>query len=227
MLLLSAACCIEETSLLDFTMSSVARKSEMSMGTVYKHFYSKEDLIVALCTLSIEHRVQVLEKLFSMFMNTPQKLAACCLLNTDKMKRYPFSGELEVLSASESLLARVSELRRDRLEKANACHDDLVVHLLEAAINNGELILDDGIERRLNHLFFLILGYLKVGNESKKIVECRLNDRGHLAIPERSNSSSCLDTFYHMQINACHWRSPLDEEGVVIVTDILRELNLD
>ncbi len=48
MILASAAHCIQDSSLLDFKMSDIAKGAGLSMGSVYKHIQSKEDLLVAL-----------------------------------------------------------------------------------------------------------------------------------------------------------------------------------
>lgn len=50
MILSSAAQAIEETSLLDFSMSSVAKLAGLSMGSVYKFVQCKEDVLIALAT---------------------------------------------------------------------------------------------------------------------------------------------------------------------------------
>jgi AcrR family transcriptional regulator len=42
-ILTAAAQCIAETSLMDFTMSSIAKRAGLSMGSIYKHIQTKED----------------------------------------------------------------------------------------------------------------------------------------------------------------------------------------
>ena len=62
LILEAAAQCIEETSLLDFTMSAISKKAGLSMGSIYKHIQSKEDVLVALGWRSLANLSEAFEK---------------------------------------------------------------------------------------------------------------------------------------------------------------------
>ena len=55
----AAVGCIEESSLLGFTIGAIAKRAGLSVGSLYKHVQSKEDLLVALATRQARHTRQL------------------------------------------------------------------------------------------------------------------------------------------------------------------------
>ena len=60
----AAAECIAETSLLDFTMSSISKAAKLSMGSIYKHVQCKEDIIFALATSVFQFQSNIFSQIF-------------------------------------------------------------------------------------------------------------------------------------------------------------------
>lgn len=66
LILKAAVKCIEASSLLDFTMSAISKEAEISMGSVYKHIKSKEDVLVALGYYSQIHFMELVNKVMAL-----------------------------------------------------------------------------------------------------------------------------------------------------------------
>ena len=53
---------IRQDGLLNLQMARLAEKCDYAVGTLYQHFASKEDLLVALATENVQHRVEMFER---------------------------------------------------------------------------------------------------------------------------------------------------------------------
>jgi AcrR family transcriptional regulator len=62
----AAARCIEASSLLDFTMAAISKEVGLSMGSIYKHIQSKEDVLLALGTRSRLHFGALVRKVIAL-----------------------------------------------------------------------------------------------------------------------------------------------------------------
>jgi AcrR family transcriptional regulator len=139
MILAAAATCIEQSSLLDFTMSSISKEAGLSMGSIYKHIQSKEDVLVALATQMYGNLYQVFSDVMVLGLPCPVRLIAIQLLAFEKVGMYSFDDHLETLVANEAVLRRASSHWREKMRSADEavetlCHDSIV-----RALGSGEL----------------------------------------------------------------------------------------
>ena len=78
---------IEESSLLDFTMSDIAKRAGLSVGSIYKHVQSKEDVLVAIGTRMMANQHRVFGEVLALPLKTPERLIAVSLLPPSKDAR--------------------------------------------------------------------------------------------------------------------------------------------
>lgn len=111
--------CVEQTSLLDFTMSAIAKEAELSMGSIYKLVQCKEDIIFALAHRVYSHYSNIFEQVLALDLTTPEKIMAITLLNPKKIEPYSFSSHLESFAANELVINKASPLWTERMLAAN------------------------------------------------------------------------------------------------------------
>ncbi|KPZ56801.1 MULTISPECIES: TetR/AcrR family transcriptional regulator [Pseudoalteromonas] len=100
--------CVLESSLLDFKMSNIAKSAGISMGSVYKHVQSKEDVLVALSVRIDSQALKVIQEVLALPYTLPVKIIAIHLLSQEAMYRYPFGYQLINMMSAEDLLAKAS-----------------------------------------------------------------------------------------------------------------------
>ncbi len=108
MILSSAAQAIEETSLLDFSMSSVAKLAGLSMGSVYKFVQCKEDVLIALATQMFQEKQRVFKQVLALPLTTPERLIAISLLDFSKVQMFSFDDQLESIVNTRAIMKRSS-----------------------------------------------------------------------------------------------------------------------
>ena len=129
-LLIEAAIkCIEETSLLDFTMASIAKEAKLSMGTVYKHVQSKEDVLVAICSKMLKHQAKVFKDMLSLPLTMPERLLCNVLITPSTFYKYSFGVQLEMLCSSNAVLKRAS---KSGLNQLTRCSDEITATFQKA-----------------------------------------------------------------------------------------------
>jgi AcrR family transcriptional regulator len=143
-LILNAAVkCIENSSLLDFTMSSISKECELSMGSIYKHIQSKEDVLVALGTRMFEHLFSVFKKVLALPLPGSDLLVAAQLIDFEKAGLYSFGPLLETLVSNEAVLQRASKGWLEKMIKADEALEAQFCQILNELVDRQELQISD------------------------------------------------------------------------------------
>lgn len=145
-ILQAAAKCIEATSLLDFTMSAISTEAGLSMGTIYKHIQSKEDVLLALGRNSQLHFQGLARKVMAMPLPIAARLVAVQMIDDEHASPYSFGSELTTLLANEAILRRASPGWLDKYIAADIAVDDFFSEQIEKACEDGELSLDNTLK---------------------------------------------------------------------------------
>lgn len=146
----AAVACIEESSLLGFTIGAIAKRAELSVGSLYKHVQSKEDLLVALATRLSQHTRRLYGEILGADLSSPQRIIALSLLNPEKTRLFNFDEHLNTLISSEAILRRASTQWLGQMREAAESIDLMFSEFFHAAAANGELAIAD--EDELNTL---------------------------------------------------------------------------
>lgn len=221
MILNAAVECITETSLLDFTMSSIAKGAGLSMGSIYKHVQCKEDIIFALAARVFTKHCETFEKILALPITTPEKIIAITLINPKKVELYPFDNHLESFSVNELIISRASEKWADRMVKANEACEEVFYNCMKSAAQSGELTLEGDTDQMIEEInlgsWALCVGFQNI----HRVIEVRNiaagTDTLHEPIATDANNVRSLQRL----LNSYTWQQPLTSEGVERVAKML------
>ena len=133
-----------ERGYLGLTMDRIAKEIEYSKGTVYQHFRSKEDLVVALATETAHKRAELFERA-SLFRGRPrERLWAVGIAYELFVRLYPAHFHSERLIHAASIREKAAERRDEILEDCEERCGQVVAGILRDAIAAGDLELPSG-----------------------------------------------------------------------------------
>jgi len=130
---------IEESSLLDFSMSAIAKLAGLSMGSVYKFVQCKEDVLIALATRMFQQRHCIFKKVLALPLTTPERLIAMSLLDCSKVQTYSFDNQLESIVNTEAMMKRCSERWLAQMIFCGERCQSMFQQFLQNAADSGEL----------------------------------------------------------------------------------------
>ena len=219
----ASAKCIRESSLLDFKMSAIAKEAGISVGSVYKHVRSKEDVLVALATRMITFSHNVIAEVLSTPLTAPQRLLSPVLLDPRKIYQEPFGMHLEMLISNEALLQRASPRWIDKLnvldrQMEQLFFESLVGDELDAEGQRREEL----VEELMVGLWSMHVGFIQVALHRSAIGTHEGTHPLPLPFPLPTNHSLVNNAF--MLINAYPWQKPLTKEGIDIAATELTKL---
>ena len=130
---------IEESSLLDFSMSAIAKLAGLSMGSVYKFVQCKEDVLIALATRMYQERQQVFKKVLSLELTSPERIIAASLLDFSKVQMYNFDSQLESIVNTDAMMKRCSSRWLTQMIACGERCQTMFQSFLQVAAMSGEL----------------------------------------------------------------------------------------
>jgi len=220
----SAALCIEESSILDFTMSAVGKKAELSIGSIYKHVQSKEDVLVALAERVFSYQLCVFKDVMALPLTTPERLIAVMLLSQDKLCHYPFGVQLKMLASNEAVLQRASSRWIEKLWRVNDKATRVFENAMVDACESGELTVSktnrDAVISTLSiglwsmHVGFVEVAYQQIAFEKHKV-------GGASPFPVAIDHAFVMSA--KQQINSFSWKTPLDDVGIERASELIIE----
>ncbi|MCF2948246.1 TetR/AcrR family transcriptional regulator [Paraglaciecola aquimarina] len=226
LILNAAITAIEETSLLGFKMSDIAKYAGMSMGSVYKHVQSKEDVLLALATANLKQTQKHFAAIYQLELTTPERYIAMILTDKSKANLFPFASHLEMLITNDAILSRCSEAWKHRFHSADTNVDAQCSAYINQALATKELRIPNGEQDYANKfslgLWAISVGFIHVSNQL----------RGKHLFGHITPDSELLDhTSLQIQtiknyINAYDWQSPLTDEGIHRAISALKTLDL-
>jgi len=222
----AAVQCIADSSVTSFTMAKVAAKAELSMGSVYKHFQCKEDIVMALTSASFSHISSVFQHVFNLPLTTPEKIIALCLLSPEKMQLFSFGSELESYATNDAVIRKASPLWTQKMIEAGAlCEQTFKTRLAEGITTKdfaNSVDLDTFIEEITVSGWAMNAGYEQVlrVQQSRQIVE------GNASLSMPLETMDPLVRSLVRLINSYPWQYPLTKEAVNKTANLLTEENL-
>jgi AcrR family transcriptional regulator len=153
-LLVIAEQLVREEGFANFTMDKLTNNSSYSKGTIYNHFNSKEDLILALCNKSLQKELCLFKHAATFEGNSREK----CLAVLYAYQKHAFEDPtlfMCVLSAkTPAVLEKSSPERLEKQEELSKEVTQFCDGLFSDALEDGSLVLEPGVE--LNSLVFAI-----------------------------------------------------------------------
>lgn len=223
MILDAAVQSIEESSILDFTMSQIAKSAGLSMGSVYKHVQSKEDVLIALATGMYENEYARYKAILSMPVSAPEKIIGINLMHRWKTDTYSFESQLDNLVTTQALVERCSAGWLARMRNQCSQIESLFKLFLTEAADSGEFISGHEAIEELNlAVWSFTTGYFHVVRQ----YQCHVQDKAEQPNPHLCQSSEIGDDALHIRglvrlLNAYDWREPLTCDGIKKVCQLL------
>ena len=223
----SAAKCIQSSSLLDFTMSAISKEAGLSMGSIYKHIQSKEDVLVALGYRSKVHFKNLVHQIFELPLPPVAKIVAVQLMDHSLVSDIGFGPQLETLLGNESILKRASRRWLEKFMEINIEVEDVFTQLLLHACESSELLVaQDEKANLVNEIvtssWSLCVGHTQVAMQrgSRNIL-----DQG-IPPPVRYESDATIIQTLKRLLNTYQWKSPLTSELIEYTCGQLQQSGL-
>ncbi|MBI2382853.1 MAG: TetR/AcrR family transcriptional regulator [Gammaproteobacteria bacterium] len=132
---------VREDGLLKLQMSRVADRCEYAVGTLYLHFASKEDLLVALTTQNLREHAGLFRRVAQWNASTRDRMFAIGVADMIFVRRNPEHFRLAQYALCEVVWRAASARRREDLLAANQPIGAIVAGIVEEAVAAGDLEL--------------------------------------------------------------------------------------
>jgi len=223
----AAANCIEASSLLDFTMSAISKESGFSMGTIYKHIQSKEDVLVALAYRMYTHLLNTFKEIQSLPLPIPERLMAVSLICKEKVYLYDFDDQLGSLVVSKAVLQRASRGWLEKMIHTDKAVEESFANIIREAYTTGELIVDadqkDSLVEEINvGLWSMCVGFTQVAVQldARNII----GQGKEIALTVNPDSLIIKNT--QRLINSYPWKNPITSASIENICRTLEEKGL-
>ncbi|MCP4167218.1 MAG: TetR/AcrR family transcriptional regulator [Chloroflexi bacterium] len=130
---------IHEKGFLSLTMSELADAVEYSVGTLYRHFETKEDLLVALAVQSIERRARLFDRIKELDRITRDRIYGILVVRLLLAHSAPETFEIERLASSPSIWKRATVERYRSMVDMEQCCSSIVADIIAEAMAAGDL----------------------------------------------------------------------------------------
>lgn len=125
--------------LLSLQMAPIARACDYSTGTLYQHFASKEDLLVAICTDLVSNRVELFQKIAAWKAPSRDRMFGIAVADVIFARHYPEHFSLAQYIFTEVVWRSTSSERREQCLLAHKPLGLAVQDILEDAIAAGDV----------------------------------------------------------------------------------------
>lgn len=132
---------IREDGLLSLQMSRLAGRCEYAVGTIYQHFASKEDLLVALTTENVRDHAELFRRVARWDTGTRERMFGIGVADMIFVQRNPDHFRLAQYALCEVVWQAASPARREALLAANKPLAASVAGIVEEAAGCGDLDL--------------------------------------------------------------------------------------
>ena len=119
------------------TMEDIARQAEVSVGTIYLYYRSKEDLYVSLLFESMQRMSEAIEKIMASGLSPDRQLKRVWDYFYDYHARHSQSYRVLVFLQQPGLTAGISPKTLQEINVRAARNFSLVSHIVAAAIDKG------------------------------------------------------------------------------------------
>jgi AcrR family transcriptional regulator len=130
---------IRQDGLLNLQMARIAEKSEYAVGTLYLHFASKEDLLLALITRVFRDYIGLVRQAEAWKAPSRDRMFAVGVADMVFVRRYPDYFRIAQYSLCEVVWKAASPERRQAFMEANDPLVEIVAGIVEDARRAGDL----------------------------------------------------------------------------------------
>lgn len=130
---------IRREGLLHLQMSRLAEACDYATGTLYQHFASKEDLLLAIATEDLRRRAMAFAPIPGLPLSSRERMLAVVLTDIDFISGHPEHFQLLQYVSTEVIWTSASPDRRQALVDAGAPISEAVSQVVTAGIAAGDL----------------------------------------------------------------------------------------
>lgn len=130
---------IAEEGFFNLRMTDLAKKSEISVGTLYVHFESKEDLLIGIGIHSIRKRYELFQYVHDKYTDPVERLSAILICDHILNEKIGEISEIERLAQFPSVWKRASYRRMEEMNLLCQNIGEFVRGIIESALESGEL----------------------------------------------------------------------------------------
>lgn len=124
---------------LGLNLDRLAEVVEYSKGTLYNHFGSKEDLILAVAARNMTERGDLFERALLLEGRPRERAVAIAIADLIHSRRRPGHFQIEQLARTPSLWEKTTEARREELAAAECRCLEAVAQTVREAMKAGDL----------------------------------------------------------------------------------------
>ncbi len=189
---------MQDQGLVSFRFSELAPLAGCSAGTLYKHFASKEDLLIAILARHLERLVECQPHLMTCELSFVERWIAMHLLAVAASRQCCWSLSLNSIGSSPKLVERASEYRIQELKMHLEQFYHAILRVVESARIQGELTATDQ----------------QVANTHAMMVFLERGAIDSIDNPLMENALEALDLrqlfeVFALYLNVLDWRTPL------------------
>jgi len=130
---------ISREGLLNLQMHRVAQHCDYSVGTLYQHFSSKEDMLLALLTERIGDRLGLFARVADWDAGSREQLVGLVVADVIFARQQPLFFHLQQYLSTQVISATISEARREQAMAAHKPLADLFQGVIVEALARGDL----------------------------------------------------------------------------------------
>ncbi|EGU33869.1 transcriptional regulator [Vibrio sp. N418] len=144
-LILLAKSMVQEQGFSNLTMDKLTAMSPYSKGTIYNHFCSKEDVIIALCIHSLRTEALMFVRSSEFGGNTREQVIALHVSYRIYARMEPVLSTCAIMAKSPWVLEKASPARVQQLNELEEQVINFADGLISSAVEAGDLKFSSGI----------------------------------------------------------------------------------
>lgn len=191
---------IKTKGLLTLKMAHIARDCDYATGTLYQHFASKEDLLLAVCANQTAQHYNIIKRVNEWQAPSRNKLIAMVLGDVLFALHHPDHLCLNQYIFTDAVWGAATQSRREQVIKAYIPQSEIATSIVKAAIAAGD------IDARHQEPIELALGQWCLSMGMHTIVHAK----GVLAHLELKQPYLWLLRHLHLYLNGLNWQPLLD-----------------
>jgi AcrR family transcriptional regulator len=190
------------------SMDRLAEETEYSKGTIYQHFSTKEDLVMALASQSMEQRTALFDRVARFDGRPRERMNGIGIADELFARLYPYSFRSELIIKMAGLEERATPERRQlMMGHENRCLG-LARGFVEDAIRVGDLDPSTSVSKVMFAVITMVIGTHTVTSSFTSLLT-------HASIV---NPFSALRENIHVLLDGFGWK-PLSTEWDYAATD--------
>lgn len=160
------------------SMDRIAEEIEYSKGTVYLHFKSKEDILMALVNQTMERRLDLFQRAAAYRGRSRERIMAIGAAAEVFFELYPDHIQTEHIIRINSIKDKTSEERRRLLETCEARCSEVVRGVIRDAVAVGDLPVSDefGVDQLSFGLWAITFGGFSIAMSSPSFANLGIHD---------------------------------------------------